>query len=90
MASESITRNIGRVTVDLSGIEVTNEDAGWYYADADITNLPTNATAFAVTTQGSWDANVFYMVNSTTRKISIRCPVAKTLGNNRKVSVFYY
>lgn len=74
----------------MSGLAITNPDSGWYYGSKQVTGLPSGATAISMNTTAAWDANVNYALNNTDNTIIAKCPVSKTLGNNRYVKIYYF
>ena len=83
-------RNIHYVDYDLAGVQVTNADGGWYYAEVSLPNtpLPNRTLAIGLAKVGSWDAPVFFSLYANA-KIIITSPSSRTLGNNRFVRIFY-
>ena len=85
-----ISTIIQYVSVDLSGVQITNSDSGWYYAEIDITSyIPSGSWVISVAKGGSWDANVFITPYGRRGSIILSCPVQKTLGNNRNAILYY-
>lgn len=88
--NSKIANIIQYTTIDLSGTQISNVDAGWYYAEVDITAYaPDGSWVIGVAKNGSWDANVFITIYGRRDKIIVACPVQKTLGSNRQAILYY-
>lgn len=83
-----LTNKIGYVEVSLGGVAVTNSDAGWYYAEVNV-SLPAGALLIAISTIGGWDTSVLYTIKGNSA-ILLRSPVSKTLASNRYARCYYY
>lgn len=78
---------IHTLDVDIGGVNVSNQDTGWYYAEVPFT-LPTDAIQLGMYVY-NYDASIIPVLGN--RKITLRCPTQRTVpSSNRKVAVTYF